>query len=304
MKKRILITGGSGLLAVNWAISDREKSSIILGMHKHKVNLDGVLATSVNIKSANEFVQDLLKISPSVVIHAAGLTNVEQCESEPDLAHSVNVTLSANVAQACSLLNIKMVHVSTDHLFSGNLPNLTEDTPVEPINIYGKSKALAEASVMKNNSQALIVRTNFYGWGTSYRTSFTDKVIKALRAKKTINLFQDVFFTPISIPHFVEAVKSLISTNESGVFNIVGDERLSKYEFGLKVAQEFGLDSSLIKPSFLHENSQLVQRPYDMSLSNKKIRDLLGKDLGDVKEHLGLLHLQEISGLAREVSLL
>ena len=134
-----------------------------------------------------------------IVVHAAGMTSVEECEAKPDLARHINVDLAGNVAKACAKLGLPLIHISTDHLFSGEMPFLAETSPVTPVNVYGRTKAEAELQVLEAHPLALVIRTNFYGWGTSYRRSFSDVIIETLRSGRELNLFKDVFYTPILV---------------------------------------------------------------------------------------------------------
>ena len=93
MKKKVLITGGSGLLAVNWAIFTRSKYAVTLLLHHKKITLSGVATEIVSLDSLDECLSVLVKHQPDIVIHSAGLTNVEECESNPNLAQAVNVDL-------------------------------------------------------------------------------------------------------------------------------------------------------------------------------------------------------------------
>lgn len=301
MKKTILITGGSGLLALNWALAVRDRYAITLGLHQRKISLAGIETRRIDLESVDHLVRVLETVQPQMVIHAAGLTNVEECEVKPDLAQHVNVELAANVAQACAKLGLPLVHISTDHLFSGEASSVDETHPIAPKNVYGRTKAEAEFRVFEAHPQALVIRTNFYGWSPSYRRSFSDTVIGALRSGNELTLFKDILYTPILIETVTQAAHDLINLKASGIFHVVGDERISKYEFGLKTAEEFKLDSSLIRPGFQIDQVSLVQRPRDMSLSNQKICNLLGRKLGGVNEHLAELHQQEQRGLAREM---
>lgn len=301
MKQRILITGGSGLLALNWAVAVRDRYSITLGLHKRTAFLAGTQAKSIDLESVGDLIRIFEEVGPQAVIHTAGLTSVEKCESEPELARHVNVTLASNVAKACAALGIQLVHISTDHLFSGQEAFVTEEHPVAPINVYGRTKAEAELSVLQSNPQALVIRTNFYAWGSSYRHSFSDIVIKALRAGNDLTLFQDVFYTPILVETVAQAVHELLGHEATGILNVVGDQRISKYEFGLKIAEEFDLDPRGISPGLFADQPNLVQRPHDMSLSNQKVCDLLGRRLGGTQEHIARLHQQELNGLAHEI---
>ena len=301
MNSTVLITGGSGLLALNWALTIRDRYSVTLGLHKRDVSLAGVQTGQIDLESVDQLVSALKAVQPQMIIHTAGFTSVEGCEAKPDLAQHINVELAVNVARACSKLGLQLVHISTDHLFSGESSFVDETHPVEPRNVYGRTKAEAEFRVLEVHPQALVIRTNFYGWGPSYRRSFSDVVIEALRSGKELPLFKDVFYTPILIETATQAVHDLINLKASGLFHVVGDERISKYEFGLKIAEEFSLDPSLINPGFLTDQVSLVQRPRDMSLSNKKTCNLLGRKLGGGNEHMARLHQQEQNGLAQEI---
>lgn len=301
MKKTVLITGGSGLLALNWAAAIRDRYSVVLGLHSQSTSLAGVDARQINLESVDHLVCAFETVQPQIVIHAAGFTNVEECEAEPSLARHVNVDLATNVARACAKLNVPLVHISTDHLFSGEASLVDETHEVAPRNIYGQTKAEAELRVLEIHTQTLVIRTNFYGWGPSYRSSFSDVVIEALRSGKGMTLFKDVFYTPILIEVVVRAVHDLINLKASGIFHVVGDERISKYEFGLKIAKGFSLASDRVLSGFLADRSQLVRRPYDMSLSTQKVCRVLGRKLGGVDEHIARLRQQEQDGLAREL---
>jgi dTDP-4-dehydrorhamnose reductase len=305
MNNRVLITGGSGLLALNWAYEKRYVNLIILGLHNRQVAIPGALAKKVNLESMEELQRQIEEIQPGLIIHAAGLTSVEKCESDPELAIYSNVVISRNLANICARLKVPFTLISTDHLFSGKTSFMNESSPAEPVNMYGKSKLESEASVLKENENALIIRTNFYGWGTSYRQSFSDYIIKALRAKREIKLFQDVYYTPILAKYLINSVHKLVDMKSNGIFNIVGDTRLSKFEFGVKLAKEFGLDHALIKPiNFQANQNALARRPLDMSLSNKKVSDLIGHTMGTADEHLHELHRQEGYGMATELGVL
>ena len=304
MKKNILITGGSGLLGLNWAITMREKFNITLGLHHRKVILKETRNILLDLDSKDLLTQSFEKLQPQLVIHAAGLTSVEECEANPVLAKYMNVDLTKNLTMVCTNLNIPMVYISTDHLFSGNESLANEDCPLSPVNVYAKTKAEAETYVQKTYPEALIIRTNFYAWGTSYRNSFSDMVINNLRAGKKISLFKDIYFTPIFVEPFVYSVHELVQKKARGIFNVVGDDRISKYDFGLRLAKEFNLDNDLIDEVKIIDKPFLVKRPHDMSLSNKKVSNYLGRKMGGLDQHILELKAQEVSGFAKEIQAL
>lgn len=301
MQERILITGGSGLLALNWAATFRERYAVILGLNKRRISLAGVSTVNIDLESVDGLVRALEAMRPQTVIHTAGLTNVDKCEAEPLLARHVNADLAANVAQACAKLGLRLVHISTDHLFPGDVSLVDEAHPVAAVNTYGRTKAEAELRVLEAHPAALVIRTNFYGWGTAYRHSFSDAIIASLRAGRPMTLFQDVFYTPILAEGAAKSTHELIDQGASGIYHVTGDERISKYEFGLAISREFNLDPGLIEPGHIGDNITLVRRPRDMSLSNQKTCRLLGRKLGGVGEHIARLRTQEQNGLSREM---
>ncbi len=301
---RVLITGGSGLLGLNWAAAIRSQSGVHLGTHSRDVSLRGTIAIPLDIDSIDSALRSFDALQLDLVIHAAGLTSVEQCEVNPSKAYHQNVTLARNLAQACGRLGIKLVHISTDHLFDGSDSFADEDATPSPQNIYGKTKAESELRVLEANPSTLVIRTNFFGWGTSYRSSFSDYILQSLRSDKAIKLFEDVFFTPILAESLALTAARLVSLNHSGVVNLVGDTRISKFDFGIRLAEQFQLNKSLISPVKLASRPDLVRRPLDMSLSNNYASNLLGNAPSYLESDIKRLRHQEAQGLARELSAL
>jgi perosamine synthetase len=301
MQKKVLITGGSGLLAVNWALSICNNYAVTLLLHHKKISLLGVEIDIVSLSSLGECSSVLAKHQPDIVIHTAGLTDVEKCESNPDLAQEVNVDLAKNIAIACSNQGVKLVHISTDHLFLGDQKFTTENASTNPVNNYAKTKLLGEQKVLENCKDALVIRTNFFGWGTRYRQSFSDSILNKLRSGKSLDLFQDVFFSPILIDNLSSKVHQLIDIKATGLFNIVSSERISKYDFGIKLANCFNLDASLINKISVDDKPNLVKRPKDMSLSNAKLRQTLDCEVVSLNEQLQTLKEQESKRVANQV---
>lgn len=301
MIESVFITGGSGLLALNWALALRDSAWITLGIHDRMVLLTGVSTLPVGLETVDDVVRVLDTIKPRLVVHAAGLTSVEECEANESLACHVNTELARHVAVACARRALPLVHISTDHLFSGDLAMVAELQPVDPQNVYARTKAAAEVQVLEAHPEALVVRTNFYGWGPAYRRSFSDTIIDSLRRGSPVTLFEDVFYTPILAEVLSRAIHDLVDSGMSGIVHVAGDERISKYHFGLRVAKRFGLDEGLIRPGLLKDQVSLVRRPLDMSLSNSLARSVVGHGFGDVDAHLTRLHEQRQHGVAQEL---
>ena len=133
----------------------------------------------------------------------------------------------------------------------------------------------------------------FHVYRLTYRQSFSDFVIDNLRKGKNITLFNDVFYTPILIETLVETVMELYLNNAKGIFNVVGNNRVSKLEFGLELANVFGLNIDLIKEGSIKDNKDLVKRPKDLSLSNSKLNRFLKKEIINLSDQIAMLHDSE-----------
>ena len=298
---KILFTGSSGLLALNWALGIAGDFDVVLGLHEKKISVSGISTVSLNMENCEVFSLEVQNIRPDVVIHCAGLTSVEACEEDPELAHHINVDLSVNVAEACRNNNVQLVYISTDHLFSGDKPLVSEEEPPSPINIYGKTKFEAEKKILEVSADFLAIRTNFYGWGPTYRQSFSDMIIYKLRSGITVSLFNDFFYTPILIEELAQVVMELIAKKANGIFNVVGNERISKLDFGIRLAKYFRLDAGLIQTALFAQRKDLVKRPIDLSLSNKKVNAFLERNIGDIDKNIQRLYQQEQNGLAKVI---
>ncbi len=294
-KKNILITGGSGLLAINWANLIKKKHCVILTLHQKNITLSGVQTIKLSLHSKIEITRTLAENNIDYVVHTAGMTNIETCAKNPKLAKEVNVGLTKNVTRACKDYGAKLIHISTDHLFAGNASFASEEKSCMPINVYGKTKYMSEKFILRNNPEALIIRSNFFGWGTSYRKSFSDFIINNLRNDHGVELFDDIFYTPILIAELVRSVHQLIDLDAKGIFNVTSGERLSKYEFGIKVANAFKLNTHLITRSQIEKKINLVKRPKDMSLSNAKLRQTIKKLPISLEEQIVKLKQEEIN---------
>jgi dTDP-4-dehydrorhamnose reductase len=292
-----LITGGSGLLALNWAITRRSVEAIVLAVHTRQVALDGVRVMPLRLDSLAEVLKGLDAVRPQLVAHTAGLTSVEACEGDPTRARHVNVELAETVAAAAAARDVPLVHISTDHAVGGHRPLVDETVPLDPQNVYAQTKAEAEQRVLSVHPDALVVRTNFYGWGPTYRQSFSEGMVRSLREGRRLTLFTDVFYTPILAETLVDTVCDLVRLRVGGIVNVVGDERISKHDFGHRVARHFGLNADLISEGLLSDHPNLVRRPLDMSLSNAKVCRVLGRSLGGVDTNLA--RLRQLEGLAQ-----
>jgi len=293
---KIFITGISGLLGLNLALQVQDRFQISGCYHNHPIILDEIEPLKLDITSLGPLEQALQRIQPDIIVHTAGLTNVEECESNPEASYRLNVEATQHVARIASALSAQLVHISTDHLFDGTTAWNTEADIPSPLNTYARTKWEAEQVVFNNCPDALIIRTNFFGWGTPVRVSFSDWILYALAQEKELTMFSDVFFTPILINDLVDLMIELIVRRATGIFHIAGGERLSKYAFALQMAEVFNYPRNAVRAISVEDFPFRAKRPKDMSLGSGKIKQYMKTHTPVVKDGLNRLSKLESEG--------
>jgi dTDP-4-dehydrorhamnose reductase len=287
-----LITGSSGLLGhslCNFLVSQGIE---VVGLHHtHPIGVTGVKYYQIDLLDYDAL-KKLIRIEkPDVLVHSAGLTNVDACETNEELAkilHAKIPQIMATVAKDC---RAQFVNISTDHLWDGSVSFITEEKPPQPINAYARTKYLGELKTLEANANSLILRTNFFGRGRPWRMSLSDWVINSLKKNQSFTGFTDVFFTPIELTRLSQLVIELVEAGASGIFNLAGCERVSKYNFSIELASHLGLNKTLVLPGSVTNAQLLVKRPTDMSLSVDKIETFLKKSMPSLSESFTTLKI-------------
>lgn len=296
---RILLTGASGLFGCNFIHRCAPEHQIVAFVRSKSINFPNVQIVKADIGAYDFLRSDIGQID--VIVHAAGLTSVDECQKNPTKAFYDNADCMSNLLEFSKNRKIKFVHLSTDHLFDGAESFYLEEHPLCPLNIYAESKMKAESFVLQNAYGPLVLRTNFYGWGHHNRSSFSDWIINSLSAGKKINLYDDIFVTPLYIKTMIETIMKLVSGKVEGVTNLVSPSRVSKYDFGMTLAEIFNFDRSLINRSQYPLGKAGIPRPKDMSLSSKKLEKILGYKLPSYIEDLKELKRDEEEGVAAAI---
>ncbi|WP_020592903.1 SDR family oxidoreductase [Kiloniella laminariae] len=277
---RWLVTGASGLLGHH----------LVKHLNKQGANTVGIINTHTPVETNSVSVQlDLLQPAAlstylsrerfDVILHGAGLTNVDFCENNEPYARKLHAEVSGALAREARQKNAKFVYISTDHLWDGTRPFIKEGTPPTPLNAYARTKWEGEQQSLSFNPESLIIRTNFFGPGLPWRPSFSDWMINCLTSGEPLNGFVDSFFTPISTDHLCQAITDLIEREAKGVYNVVGSDRVSKYEFASRLADLLEIDKTRLHAALTKDAGLVAPRPRDMSLSSKKVSRFLGREM-------------------------
>ena len=171
---------------------------------------------------------------PDIIIHCGALTKLEECEKNPEKALKVNSSSVKNLLDVFP--NSKMIFISSDAVFPDSFPPPKENTKKAPLNVYGKSKDIAEEFLSKHHH--LIIRTTIVGLNiNNSKQSFAEWIINSVRKNISLNLFEDVYFNPISIWDLAKQIEKLIHSKYTGVLHIASKDSISKYDFGIKLCR-------------------------------------------------------------------
>ena len=274
MKKKIIIIGGSSLLSLNLVYFLKKKYELFLACNTKRPKISKVKSFFVNFirKDLKKLFE---KIQPDIVIICSAITNIEYCEKNKKKAKLVNFHLPKLIADLSTIYKFNLVFISTDQVYKDNPKPSEENSRILGINFYSKSKILAEKYIKKKINNSLILRTNFFGYGPIYRKSFSDNVINFALKKKKKEYFSDNIFSSIYMPYFVKVLSKLLDKNIYGIYNLSSPNFISKYKFAEKIFEKFNFNKKYLLEGFLKKRKDLVNRPINMSMSNKKLTKAL-----------------------------
>ena len=193
--KRILVVGRSGQVAGALAESDWPEGFQIVCRGRSEIDL----ARIPEVRDA------ITHEKPDLVINAAAYTAVDKAESERDLAFAVNRDGPAALAEACARLAIPLIHLSTDYVFDGGKPGAyMEDDPINPLSVYGASKAEGEAAIRDRLGAHLILRCSWIYAPAG--KNFVRTMLRLGRERSEIRLVMDQVGSPTAAEEVVRAV--------------------------------------------------------------------------------------------------
>ena len=266
---RLLIIG-SGLLGNNLAKISINKVTTFTTYNEHPLDIEGCKSYYLNIADRVDVTTLIQKLNPDYIIHTAALTNVDHCERDKRLAWNINIEGTKHIAEIARKINAKLIYISTDYVFDGNKGMYKEADPTNPVDYYGETKLEGE-KVVKDLRDYIIVRPSvLYGWNP-IKLNFVTWVMQELKKGNAINIVKDQFNSPTLADNLAELILELIEKEENGIFHASGSERISRFDFALKIAEIFDLNKDLIKPITSDKLNWIAKRPMDSSLDVSKI---------------------------------
>jgi dTDP-4-dehydrorhamnose reductase len=275
---RALVTGACGLLGSHVAAALSRECDVV-GIDRHPWWGD----VPIELREGDLRDRDFLRAAvadaaPQLLIHCAAMVDVDACEDQPEEAYAYNAEVTRGLARTVAP-DCLFVYITTDGVFVGDRPMRSEADLPCPRTVYGRSKLHGEWEVQLATHNHLIVRTNFFGWSSGRKQSSAEWLYSALQEQRAITLFDDFFFTPLYVMDLVERLLQLAERRQRGLFHIVGRDRVSKYEFGLELAQAAGFSCANVKRGSIEDARFRASRPRDMSLDSVRMAQASGWDV-------------------------
>ncbi len=259
MKKTILITGSSGYVG-----------DIITKHFRNKYNIHGLTRESCDLRNEAEVFRLAKKISPDVIIHAAGNKDIKFCEANPKEAYNANELGVINLVKAFP--EKKIIYISSDYVFEGNRGRYNEKADPNPKTVYGKSKLAGEKYGLKNSKNFIVLRSSAI---FNKEASFPVFLHKELSSSHEVECFVNTFYSPTYYKDFLSTLEKIVANKSlnKGVYHSCG-ERTSRYGFCTTYAKVFGFDKKLIKESYAGTSHWFLFP--DLSMVNKETNKILG----------------------------
>lgn len=269
--KKLLVTGASGFLGWNLCQAATKDWQVFGTYFSQKVENENFSLFKVDLRDYRAIAELFQTIKPDAVIHTAAASKPNFCESNPEESYEINVTASVNIARLCDKYNIHCAFTSTDLVFDGENPFYSETDAVSPICHYGEQKVAAELK-MKEIAEAIALcrMPLMFGLASPASASFIQGMVNNMQAGKEVNLFVDEFRTPASANTAASGLLLAIEKKIQGILHLGGIERVSRYEFGLLVADILQLPQELIKPGKQADVVMPAKRSPDTSLDSRK----------------------------------
>ncbi len=294
---KLLITGATGLLGRKLVslLEQRNDIKTVASARKAISFYTGVVDTLLlDVTDRASVLETIQAQRPDVIINAAAMTQVDDCELKQEECWKQNVHSVQNLVEACEQSDVHLVHVSTDFVFNGTHGPLDETALPDPISFYGKSKLEGERIIQQSKVRASILRTVLVYGVTSdmSRSNIVLWVKNSLEAKKPIRVVNDQFRTPTLAEDLATGCLLAAEKRVQGIYHISGDEMMTPYDIAMRTARFFGLDESLISPTDASQFTQPAKRPQKTGFIIDKAKRELGYKPHTFDEGLAIVREQ------------
>ena len=280
----ILITGAKGQLGneLTKILGEGTSSLGVLPLFYAQSKVISVDVDELDITDLPSVLSFFALHTPALVFNCAAMTNVDGCETNEDVAYKVNAIGPKNLAIACEQYGSRLLHVSTDYVFSGegSSPYTESDEP-SPNTAYGRTKYAGEENVLAHCPNSCICRTAWlYGY---VGNNFVKTMLRLAREKGSLTVVNDQVGNPTSAVDLAFQLLLLGASVETGVFHCTcNGEPVSWFDFASRIVSLAGLDVP-VHGCTTAEFPRPAKRPAYSALDNSRLRSTIGDSMRDWK---------------------
>lgn len=278
--KKIIVLGANGLLGNELLGNDHFAHYKVHGHFGRSVEDYG------DLSKLDQAIAYLDRMQPDVIINLVALTNVDHCEQHPNESYVINVKVVENIVSWIKQRqnNVHLVHISTDQVYDGQGPHCEDEVALT--NYYAFSKYTGE--LVARTVNAAVLRTNFFGKSkTERRTSFTDWLYQTLTNKASIQVFDDVYFSPLSMHTLSDMIALVVKKQLQGTYNLGARQGLSKADFAFRFADALSLSTDNMTRSQIGQVDFVkTYRPKDMRLDVSRFEHAMDIILPDLQQEI------------------
>lgn len=264
MGPRAIVTGAAGLIG-QYVVRSASRWAPSWEVH-------GLTRAELDLVDSGSVERTWQSIKPDIVIHCAAVSRTKDCEQDPQLAHRVNVEVTAHLARLSE--KIPFIFLSSGEVFDGRQGWYREEAAPNPINFYGKTKLEAEQVILNNPRHTVVRIVLTAGTSRNGDRSFVEDMCRTAKSGKSVMLYGDEFRCPLPAGAIARAIWELVGKDGFGLFHLGGCERLSRWEIGQTLLPWYPeLQDRLVIGSARDHTG--APRPADLSLNCEKIQALL-----------------------------
>mgnify|MGYP000320635092 FL=1 len=268
----MIILGSTGMLGQALIKAARLNNFKVIGVARSNADV------ALDVLDFEKLILFIESKKPKVIVNCIAITDLNLCEANPEKAYLVNAHLVAVLVDICRELNIRLIHISTDHFFvnDGNKKH-NEASPTVLVNNYAKTKYAGEQFALSYQN-SLVIRTNVVGFRNSGKHTFIEWVLSSLKNQKEVTLFQDFYTSSIDVYTFSEILLKIIDKEGdiiNGLINIASSEVCNKEQFIRKFAIVFNYKNNKFNIGSIMSINGL-NRAQSLGLDTSKIERFLG----------------------------
>ncbi len=275
--KKILITGGNGQLGSELRLLSKVYTQFEWTFTDYQ---------ELDLCDLNNLEDSIAQVNPQIIINCAAHTAVDKAESEYELSDVLNHQAVAIMAKWSHANDCQLVHVSTDYVFDGTASTaLIETAQPNPINVYGVTKLAGEQACLRENPNAIIIRTSWVY--SSFGNNFVKTMSRLMQERDSLNVVNDQMGSPTYAADLAQAIMTILTqqTWQAGIYNFSNEGEISWYEFALAIQEigQFDCDINGI-PSSAYPTP--AKRPQYSLLDKTKIKSVYGVVVPEYRDSL------------------